>query len=544
MKKEKTSKIIALVLAFGLIFSLTAGLAGRSLAAQAAVSGQSYITASQETLMAGETLTFAIHVINNSVTEATANVSDKIPAELAYVANSVNLGGVYTAANRLVAWDNVKVPALAEVVLTFDVELAAPVQASVEVVNIASIQVIGQDGLGQILNSAVKITLLPGEVPEPEVVNAFKTASSATLTPGGQLTYTIQITNSGVDPVIASVMDKIPTDLIFVDGSQNLGGVYDPLSSQLSWRIVDVPAMSETRLTFDVQAAAPSVSQPVEVTNQATVVVGDLTLTPEVKITIVPGPSSPEIVRPEVLKIQVGEADVLTDPSVILHIDATPGTSWMFIREYSLKVVFDLPVWTVDHSSGWIPFQADFPWKLGNVSGAHSVGVVVADADLNRSLWTHHSFDFASLNLPGTTTHKPGLIPYMVYYPAGVNVSLNLAPATGNGDLYVWYPGNFDNPDQALTKPGTAIEAVTFTTPKDGIYIILVHAVEPITYNLTITPAGGPSAPVTGLPAQAGPQAVSYSAFTQEPVFSTIGIDPLGIASEILFVRIQLPIVR
>lgn len=156
------------------------------------------------------------------------------------------------------------------------------------------------------------------------MVNAFKTASSSTLTPGGKLTYTIQITNSGVDPVIASVTDVIPADLIFVDGSQNLGGVYDPLFSQLSWRIVDVPAMSETRLTFDVQAPAPSVSQPVEVTNQATVVAGDLTLTPEVKITIIPGPSSPEIVRPEVLKIQVGEADVLANPNVMLHIEATP----------------------------------------------------------------------------------------------------------------------------------------------------------------------------------------------------------------------------
>lgn len=544
MKKEKMSKIIALVLAFGMIFSPTVGLAGRSLAAQAAVSGQSYISASQETLMAGETLTYSIHVINNSITEATANVSDKIPVELAYVANSINLGGVYTAANSLVTWDNVKVPALGEVVFTFDVELAAPVLASVEVTNIASIQVIGQDGLGQILNSAVKITLLPGEVPEPEVVNAFKTASAATLTPGGKLTYTIQITNSGVDAVIASVTDVIPTDLVLLDGSQNLGGVYDPVTHQLSWRIVDVPAMSETRLTFDVQAAAPSVSQPIEVTNKATVVVGELILTPEVKITIVPGPSSPEVVRPEVIKIQVGEADVLTDPNVMLHIDATPGTAWMFIREYSLKVVFDLPVWTVDHSSGWIPFQADFPWKLGNVSGAHSVGVVVADTDLNRSLWTHHSFDFASLNLPNTTTHKPGLIPYMVYYPAGVNVGLNLSPVTGNADLYVWYPGNFDNPDQALTKPGTAVEAVSFTTPKEGIYIILVHAVEPVTYNLAITPAGGPSAPVTGLPSQAGPQAISGSAFVQEPVFSIIGMDPLGIASEVLFVRIQLPIVR
>jgi uncharacterized repeat protein (TIGR01451 family) len=541
--------LIFLALAVGLALTMAIGFTIRSQAAEESFA-PSYIVASQPTLAAGEKLTYSIHVINNSATPALANVSDKVPAELAYVSGSANLGGVYFPASTLLTWDNVNVPASAEVVLTFQVTPAIVVSVTLDVMNKASIQVVAEDGLGEISTRAVTISLVPGEPPQPPVVNAFKTASQQTLAPGEKLTFTIQIINSSAEAITANVSDPLPADLKFVEGTQSAGGVYDPAARLLTWRAVQVDPLAEVNLTFDVQTVVDTVTTPFDVTNVAEVTFDDQVLKPEAKITIVATPQRNSVTRPEVTQVVIGDRDVITDPNVVLHITASADAKWMFVREYSVKNIFGLPFWGVDHSSGWIPFEADHPWTLGSASGVHYVAVKVANEDLSGSLMTHQAMDFVTLNPANTKTEKPGLVPYQVYYGANVDVTIELAPVSGNADLYVWYPGNFVTPDQTSLQPGTAVDKVTFNTgDKPGIYLILVHALEPVTYNLVIQPAGGPSAIVTGIPAVSGNSPVQTGAFAFEPVFTNngtgIGIDPLGSAQEIggLY-RVHLPTVQ
>ncbi len=528
---------VLLALAVALAITMAVSFTFQTLAAVETLT-TSYIKASQPTLAAGEILTYSIHVINNSTTPALANVSDKIPAELAYVSGSANLNGVYYPASTLLTWDNVSVPGSGEVVLTFQVAPAILVTQTLDVINKASIQVVAEDGLGEISTRGVLISLLPGEPPEPSLVNAFKTASQQTLAPGEKLTYTIQIINSGAEAITANVSDLLPAELKFVDGSQSAGGVYDPSAHLLTWRSVQVDPITEVNLTFDVQTVMDSVSAPFDVVNVANITFDDKELKPEAKITIIATPQRDSVTRPDVTMVVIGDRDVIADPNVVLHVTASADAKWMFVREYSVRHIFGFPFWGVEHSSGWIPFEADHPWTLGSASGVHYVAVKVANDDLSSSLMSHQAIDFVSLLLPNTTTVKSGLVPYQVYYDAKVDVTIELAPTTGNADLYVWYPGNFATPDQTSLQPGTEVDKVSFNTgDKPGIYTILVHALEPVTFNLTIQPAGGPIAIVPGIPVVSGNSPVLSGAFSFEPIFINngdgIGIDPLGSAQEI-----------
>jgi uncharacterized repeat protein (TIGR01451 family) len=520
-----------LLMALAVVFALTMSVAftARSLAADNTFTPP-YIVASQPTLTIGQKLTYSIHLINNSAKDANANVADVVPSELAYVTGSASNGGVYDPVNAVVTWDNVKVPGLGEVVVTFDVQPAAAVTQDTKVVNVASIQIVDEDGYGQFSHPFVVITLVPGV---PQVLNAYKWASLPAVVPGHTLTFTIQIINSAVQIATVNVTDPMPVELAFVAGSQSDNGVYDSSSRTLSWRGIEVGAMSEKLLTFDVKPAMESVSSPIDVVNIATVTKGEIELKPQVKIKIVPGPFGGEPSRPVVSKVTIGDKDVLTDPNVILHTTATSDAKWMFIREFSIKDVNGTQVWMVDHTSGWIAFEANHAWKLDSNNGVHFVLVDVADENLVRSWPSHNSLDFASLNMPNTTLDQPGLLPYLVYYDADVKVNIELTPVTGNADVFVWYPWNFGEPDQSSELTGTATDNISFTTPKAGIYLVLVYVVEPTTtFNLSIQPAGGPNAVFEGTSSQSlnATQALTSGTFLEEPIFSKIGLDPLGSA--------------
>jgi len=101
--------------------------------------------------------------------------------------------------------------------------------------------------------------------------------------------------------------------------------------------------------------------------------------------------------------------------------------------------------------------------------------------------------DFASLLQPGATVPQFGVVPYLVYYEADVDVSGALTPTTGDADLYVWYTG-------ALAEPiAMAAEMVTFTTESPGTYLFVVHGQPGATHDLSIEPGGGPRPPTWGM---------------------------------------------
>lgn len=191
-----------------------------------------------------------------------------------------------------------------------------------------------------------------------------------------------------------------------------------------------------------------------------------------------------------------------------------------------------IPHWEIAQTSGWVPYQADYPWTLGAESGVHFVDVWVVDAADNISFLGCNGLDYASLLLPGETVGKHGLVPYMVHYEAGEDVTATLATTSGDADLYVWFPNNFGPPDEYSIESGTATDQVIFTTPSAGTYLFLVHGYEASTYDLSITPGGGPRAWAMGgaLAASNEVAADKTPQFEQEPVLTWSGMNPLAVA--------------
>jgi len=316
----------------------------------------------------------------------------------------------------------------------------------------------------------------------------------------------------------------------YVPGSADpSGGVYNASTKTLSWTKTVAGGDWES-LTFAVTAT--TVESPTLVINTATIAADDDSFERPVPVLLVPEPADDDTTPPEVHDLIIDEQDVLTDPAVTLHISATDNVSveWMYLREWQLDTT-PFPHWQVAQSSGWVDYQADYAWTLGSESGVHFVGVWVADGAYNVSMLHRAGLDYASLLLPGETVPRWGMVPYLVHYEAGVSVNATLTPATGDADLYVWYPDSFGWPDEKSTKSGTAPDTVSFTTPDEGTYLFLVHGYRESTYDLTITPAGGPHAWSTaGTPVTATGQLASLKPdeLTAEPLLSQSGLDPLA----------------
>jgi uncharacterized repeat protein (TIGR01451 family) len=334
------------------------------------------------------------------------------------------------------------------------------------------------------------------QFPSPGLRSSYKIASRGWVVSGDTLTYTIRLRNSSRITATADVTDPLPVEMNYVAGSATGGGIYDPGTRTLSWNDVTVLAGDSQSLSFVVTATTvTTVTAPELVWNRATISATGESFERWVPVLLIPGAPARDITPPVVHSLTIGDRDVVTGVTVTLHISATDNVSVtrMVLREWQWRM-WPVPHWRTVKSSGWVPYQPDYPWTLGAESGTHFVGVWVADGARNVSRLDHQALDFASLLLPGETVRQGGIVPYQVYYETGMDVTAALTPTVGDADLYVWYPHSFFWPDEYSTQPDLATDVVSFTTPLTGTYLFVVHGYTAATYDLSITPEGGPRA--------------------------------------------------
>jgi uncharacterized repeat protein (TIGR01451 family) len=487
-------------------------------------------------VLPGDSVPYTIKLINAGTVSANADITDPLPLELNYVPGSASAGGTYDAGTRTLTWQHIAVPAFGHVGLTFVATTTTSIVSPTVVVNTATI-VAGQQQINR--QATIVIVPHPEVPPHPLLAGSYKKASERWITADDTLTYTVKLVNSGADDALVNVTDPVPSALSYVTGSANNGGVYDPGTQIVSWEAITVPAWSSVPLEFAVMATS-AVTHPMLVMNTATIsVTGDGTLRRQAPVMLLPTASGDRI-DPVVHSLTIDDQDVLTSPTTTLHISATDNisVSQMFIREW-LWTAAPSPHWAVSQSSGWVPYQADYPWTLLPKDGVHFVAVWVADAARNVSELDRSALDFASLVRPNATVTQRHFVPYLVYYPAGVTVTAQLTSTTGDADLYVWRPHNFLWPDWKSTRPVSGTDVVTFTTTHAGIYVFLVRGYTDATYNLSIEPAGGPRAGTDSwdgdddhghaaitVPAPTG-VTIKPDDLTFEPALSQSGLDPL-----------------
>jgi uncharacterized repeat protein (TIGR01451 family) len=473
--------------------------------------------ASKPTLAYGEKLTYSINLRNTSASSVVVSVSDPLPGRVDLVNGTITGGGSYNAATRTIAWQQVSVPGGGSVTLSFQVTPNVHVIVPSPLTNTARIT-LGAVSFTRSVTVALVMLPLP---PAPGLRGSYKLASQHWLAPGQKMTYTINLHNSGTQDVAANVTDPLPAELSYVAGSASNGGVFG--NGRLTWSNVTIPAGEDVALTFQVTPAG-TVARPTTVVNKATITSGDVTFERRASVVLVPQPLGTPNRPPTVQNLQIGDQDVVNSRDVTLQIAASADASKMLIREWSLDTT-DLPRWRLTQSSGWVPFESSYSWRLGAASGTHFVGVWVADAAGHVSHLTRKSVDFVSLVTPGTIL-QGDVVPFLVHFGAGVNVSATLKTLEGDADLYVWGPGHGALPDEASTESGTADDAVSFQTSQAGVHLFLVHGAELSSYELSISPAGGSPATSAGV----GIAAAKPSVFSSEPVLSQAGLDPLDVA--------------
>jgi uncharacterized repeat protein (TIGR01451 family) len=361
--------------------------------------------------------------------------------------------------------------------------------------------------------------------PGTEFAGSYKKASQMKLGPNETLEFTIGLHNSSSNDGTVTVVDELPTNMEYVASSVTGGGTYDDLSRTITWENIAVPGGGDVLLTFEVTA---DVEDPEVVVNTAVITPdeGDA-IERSAAVLLLPYAIDEDVIPPVMTSLQIGDQDVLTDNEVILHINAfdNEAVTQMYIKEWCLNTT-PIPHWEEVLASGWVPFDADYPWTLTNSSGTHYVGVWVADEALNESVLTGHAIDYASLLLADTAVAEDDVVPYLVHFEAGAEVTATLTPSSGDADLYVWYPHSLLAPDQESRNPGTAVDTVTFTAPTTGAYLFLVHGYTDAVFDLSITPGGGHAA-------LAQPEAANAKSpgLTANPVLGISGVDPLAVAA-------------
>jgi uncharacterized repeat protein (TIGR01451 family) len=494
-------------------------------------------TASRRILEAGGILTYTIWVRNAGPEEVIAQVTDPLPAAVEYVEGSASHEGTYKQDSATLSWDNIPIPGQGAAQLTFAVR-ANNVLSPTLVTNTATISVGGES-----IERSVLVLLVPQRPrPEPRLGGSHKTASQHMAAPGQTVTYTILLHSSGVEEVTARVTDSLPAEMQYVHDSASPKASYNKTAGTLTWDCITVPVRGETSLTFAMTAG--EVESPRMTVNRAEISAGDRTWEKQARVLLLPAPPTSDVEPPVVHSLTIEDRDVLADPKVTLHISATDnvGVASMYLREWQWTGN-PWPHWEVVQSSGWIPFEADYAWELSTKSGAHFVGLWVADAARNRSSMGMRAIDFASLILPGAEVPPIGIVPYLVYYDAGEEVSASLTSTSGEARLYAWAL------DRGRELIAGNTEEISFTTEAAGIYLFVVDGEHGDTYDLTIAPAGGPRADRPAGPAPRGPAALTVDrsagvAADLLALFSLSDLDPLDSAqAPIASFQVYLPFV-
>ncbi len=379
--------------------------------------------------------------------------------------------------------------------------------------------------------------------------------------------FTITLVNSSTDDVTAKVVDAIPHHLVYVAGSATKDTSTGEISfdqDQLTWSGLTVTPDKEVVLTFKVTAG--SVDKVTNVMNIAEITPDgsaedafDLGVTifvkPGTRTTPTPTPTPPPPDNsqiPVVTHLEIGprdsllkDVDVLTSREVTLHIKALDSEKAltdsaiqkMDIREWQIKED-TTPTWELVKDSGWIDYAANHNWTLGSHNGVHFVVVKVKNSDEKESVVTQYAADFADLVEPGAKVPDDfagifgktgfGIVPYLVYYPRGVDVVVTLKPETDDDHvmLIAWFPGYFDKPGKMWD---ITTHEVKFTTPASGPYVFIVIGEAGATYDLTFNKLGGRDNPDGLAPAALSTQAMAPQGLPDlfsEPVFSAAGLYP------------------
>jgi len=196
----------------------------------------------------GEVLTYTVTLRNEGLADATdVTVADPIPTHTVYQPDSATGGAMYDEAADRILWSGA-VPSDDQTSFSFAVRTVAPLPDGTIVVNTATID----DGVRSPFTRTATTTMAA-----PDLSSSEKRVSSAVVSPGQVLTYTILVKNGGSGPATVALTDTLPAEVVYVAGSAWAGSggpaVYDASAHRLTWS-GHVPARAMATVRFAVQS--------------------------------------------------------------------------------------------------------------------------------------------------------------------------------------------------------------------------------------------------------------------------------------------------
>jgi uncharacterized repeat protein (TIGR01451 family) len=196
----------------------------------------------------GEVLTYTLTLRNAGLADAMdVTVVDPVPAHTVYQPGSVTGGAFYDEANNRIIWSGA-VSGGGQVSFSFAVRIVTPLSDGTVIENTATID----DGVHHpFTRTAITRIVAPDLSPSEKLV------SSATVSPGQLLTYTILVKNRGSGPATVILTDTLPAGVIYIPGSAWAGSggpaMYDDSTHRLTWS-GPVPVRGMATVRFAVQA--------------------------------------------------------------------------------------------------------------------------------------------------------------------------------------------------------------------------------------------------------------------------------------------------
>jgi uncharacterized repeat protein (TIGR01451 family) len=232
----------------------------------------------------GSTLAYTITIQNTGDSPANVWMTDTLPTDLVYVADSLTAPfGSYGIKNNVITWTR-DLYIYQTVVINFSAQIPQDATAP-EIENTA--QVTGTGVL--ITDSAVTTVMSP-----LDNEGTYKAVGQGLVEPGDLLTYTIVLNNASTfNDVTAQVIDPLHPLLEYVDGSHQTappnGGTL-VVSQGITWT-VDVTRSTTVTLTFQARVS-DSATDGTVITNTATIDDGSTPLERNATITVNQPPTS------------------------------------------------------------------------------------------------------------------------------------------------------------------------------------------------------------------------------------------------------------
>ncbi|WP_202128471.1 DUF7507 domain-containing protein [Paenibacillus dendrobii] len=216
-------------------------------------------TANTTNATIGDTIVYTVTLTNTGNLPAQATVIDPIPAGAVFVPNSILVNGVpQPGADPTTGINAGSIPPGATITVSVTMQVSVQtLPPQQQLVNQATVNFTFQHPDGEILSGTSLSNVLTIPVSSPNV-SVVKSTSSIDAVVGDIITYTIGVTNNGIESVNNVVLvDQVPAGSVFVAGSVTVDGVPRPAGNPNSGiQIGILAAGATTTVTFQVQVIA------------------------------------------------------------------------------------------------------------------------------------------------------------------------------------------------------------------------------------------------------------------------------------------------